>query len=384
MLKPIDHIFKEDFQHTKCVYLGFTSCQIQQMRSLWIVGAIIALMVLAKIFLFPAKEEKKSGPGGPGGSKGGSMPVDVYLAKKQDNTQEIYASGTLVANEAVDLKPEMSGRIVKLNISEGNLVQKGQLIAKIYDADILARLKKNKYEEELAAQVEARQKKLLDINAISKEEYDLALNKVNTLGADREALEVALAQTEVRAPFSGRIGLKNISVGAYVTPAITIATLVQTNPIRMDFSIPEKYVANIKQGSKVDFGMDRSNEKFTGTITAIDPVIDEALRTLKVRATIGNPGDKFRPGMFTRVHVKLGATRSIMVPSETLIPFIGGKKIYVMKGGKAVEQNVVTGLRTADKVEILEGINEGDSIVASGIMALKDGQSVKTKKVINP
>ncbi|MBP6398144.1 MAG: efflux RND transporter periplasmic adaptor subunit [Saprospiraceae bacterium] len=356
------------------------------MRSLWIVGAVIALMVLAKIFLFPAKEEQKSGPGGPGGGKGkgGTMPVDIYLAKKQENAQEIFASGTMVANEEVELHPEMSGRIVKLNISEGNLVQKGQLIAKIYDADIMARLKKNKYEAELAAQVEARQKKLLDINAISKEEYDLALNKVNTLGADRESLEVALAQTEVRAPFTGRIGLKAISVGAYVTPATTIATLVQTNPIRMDFSVPEKYAGNVNKGSKISFGLDGSAHKFDGTVTAIDPKIDEALRTLKIRATVANAAEKFRPGMFVKVNVKLGSTQSILVPSETLIPFIGGKKIYVMKGGKAVEQNVVTGLRTSDKVEILEGINVGDSIVASGIMALKDGQSVKAKKVLNP
>lgn len=356
------------------------------MRSLWIVGAVIVLMVLAKIFLFPAKEEQKSGPGGPGGGKGKgpAMPVDIYLAKKQENTQEIYASGTLVANEAVELRPEMSGRIVKLNISEGNLVQKGQLIAKINDADIMARLKKIKYEEELAAQVEARQKKLLNINAISKEEYDLALNKVNTLGADREALEVALAQTEVRAPFSGRIGLKSISVGAYVTPATTIATLVQTNPIRMDFSVPEKYVGNISKGSKVSFGLDGSSQKYEGTISAIDPSIDETLRTLKVRATVANNNDKFRPGMFVKVNVRLGSTLSILVPSETLIPFIGGKKIYIMKGGKAMEQNVLTGLRTSDKVEILEGANVGDSIVASGIMALKDGQPIKAKKVINP
>ncbi|MBK8700661.1 MAG: efflux RND transporter periplasmic adaptor subunit [Saprospiraceae bacterium] len=355
------------------------------MRSLWIVGLVIIAMVIGKLFLFSDKQEKTGGPGGgTGQGKGGAIPVDIYLAKKQENANVIYASGTMIANEEVELKSETSGRLIKLNISEGNFVQKGQLIAKLHDADILARLKKIKYEEELAAQVEARQKKLLDINAISKEEYDLALNKVNTLSADKEALQVALAQTEVRAPFSGRIGLKNISVGAYLTPSITIATLVQTNPIKMDFTIPEKYNDRVKKGSKVSFGLDGSSDKFAGTVMAVDPKIDENLRTLKVRCTITNSGEKFKPGMFVKVDVNLGSTQSILVPSETLIPFIGGKKIYVVRGGKATEQNVITGVRSDKMVEILEGLQVGDSIVASGIMSMKNGQGIKIKKVINP
>ena len=127
---------------------------------------------------------------------------------------------------------------MKLNLREGTFVKKGELIAKIKDDDILAQVKKVSIEEALANQIEARQKKLLEIEAISKEEYEISLNKVSTLKADKELLAVQLAKTEIRAPFSGRIGLKYISEGAYVTPNTLIASLVQTNPLKIDFSIP--------------------------------------------------------------------------------------------------------------------------------------------------
>jgi membrane fusion protein, multidrug efflux system len=355
------------------------------MRSLLIVGTLILTLIVAKLFFFKSNDASNDkGPAAAmGNKKGGTMPVDVFLAKEQSNSNEIFASGTLVANEEVELRCEASGRITHLYIKEGTNVGKGQLIAKLNDADIVARLKKIKYEEELAAQVEARQKKLLDINAISKEEYDIAVNKINILSADKEALQVALAQTEVRAPFSGKIGLKNISVGAYVNPTIPIATLVQTNPIKMDFSIPEKYVSRISVGRKVSMSIEGGKSNLDATIIAIDPKIDETLRTVKVRTSLPNQQAALMPGMFTKVSVPLGATKSIMVPTEVIIPFVGGKKIYLLKGGKAIETKITTGLRTETQVEALQGLAIGDSVIASGIMNIKNDQKVKVKKVLN-
>lgn len=354
------------------------------MRSLLIVGALILTLIVAKLFFFKSDDAATDkNPAAMGNKKGGPMPVDIILAKEQSNSNEIFASGTLVANEEVELRCEASGRITHLYIKEGSNVAKGQLIAKLNDADIVARLKKIKYEEELAAQVETRQKKLLDINAISKEEYDIAVNKINTLSADKEALQVALAQTEVRAPFSGKIGLKNISVGAYVNPTIPIATLVQTNPIKMDFSIPEKYVSRISLGRKVSMAIEGGKSEVNATIIAIDPKIDETLRTVKVRTSLPNPQATLMPGMFTKVSVPLGATKSIMVPTEVIIPFVGGKKIYLLKGGKAVETTITTGLRTETQVEALQGLSIGDSVIASGIMNIKNDQKVKVKKILN-
>ena len=357
------------------------------MRAILAVIIIIVVLVVGKIFFFTGEEQiaDKKGAAGPAmvNEKAKAMPVDIYLAKLESVSNEIFASGTMVANEEVELKSETSGRLTRLDISEGALITKGQLIAKINDADIQAKLKKVRYERELATQILARQKSLLNINAISKEEYDIVVNKVNTLSADKEALQVALAQTEVRAPFSGRIGLKYISVGAYLTPTITIATLVQTNPIKMDFSIPEKYSSHIKKGKTVQFSQDGSNTKYSATILAIDPKIDESLRTLKVRSTAPNKEGKFMPGMFVKVSAPLEKTESIMVPSQILIPFVGGKKLYVLKNGMAEERSVTTGLRTEDMVEVIEGVSVGDSLVASGLMSLKKGQALRASKVLN-
>jgi membrane fusion protein, multidrug efflux system len=366
------------------------------MRSIAAVVVLILGLILYKVGCTGKKEDAKvplagSAPsaspgGGKGGYGGGDMPisVDVVVAESVVNTDEIFASGSLVANEEVELRSEASGRVIALYFKEGSAVNKGQLIAKINDADILARLKKLKYEAELAANIEARQKKLLDINAISREEYEVSLNKTNTLSADREVLEVALSQTEIRAPFSGKIGLKNISVGSYLNPGAPIATIVQTNPIKVDFAMPEKYSHRLSNGRQVTLAVEGKAGERNATIIAIDPKIDEALRTVKVRASLSNVDGKFMPGMFVKVNVPLGANKAIMIPTDAIIPFVGGKKIYVLKNGKSEERDIATGLRTDTHVEVLSGLSVGDTIVASGLMNIKNDQKVKVKKVITP
>jgi membrane fusion protein, multidrug efflux system len=370
-------------------------------KAIYIVGAIIAALIVLKLTVLSPKSKDNAqgsgggappsasnaqggkpsgGPGGGGPGGGGKpMPVDVLIAKETSNSSSVFSSGTLVANEEVDLRSEASGILTNLFIKEGTLVSKGQLIAKINDADIKARIKKLNYEEELAKQTEARQKKLLDINAISKEEYDLAVNKINTLSADKESLMVALKQTEVRAPFTGKIGLKSISVGAYLSPSVSIARLIQTNPIKMDFTIPEKYSSRVKLGTKVMMSTDGSNEERQAIVTAIDPKIDEALRTIKVRTTLPNANGALVPGMFVKVKVPLGAAQTIMLPTESIIPFAGGKKVYVVRNGKAKEASINSGMRTERELEVISGIKAGDTIIISGLMNIKDGQGVKPK-----
>ncbi|MEM6320867.1 MAG: efflux RND transporter periplasmic adaptor subunit, partial [Bacteroidota bacterium] len=265
---------------------------------------------------------------------------------------------------------------------EGAYVKKGQLIAKLDDADLVAQLKKLKYEEELAAQTEARQNKLLEINAISKEEYDLAVNRVNTLSADKEFLQVQLEKTSVVAPFSGRMGFKNISQGAYITPSVVIANLVQTNPVKLDLSVPEKYAGKIKTGQPLNFTIDGEETTFTAKVLAINPKIDEELRTLKVRAVATNNGEKLLPGMFIRVEVPLGEEKSIMIPTESVIPILKGKKVFVMKNGKAEERVIRTGLRTDTKIQVEEGLEVGDSVITSALMSVKAKSAVRLRDVV--
>lgn len=361
------------------------------MRSIIIIAAIILSMFLIKTFFF--NKERTQAPGsmvsnapssGGQGNKVTSppLPVNIYIAEEQVINNEIFSSGTLVANEEVELRSESSGRLIHIYVKEGGWVKEGQLLAKLNDADIVAKIKKIKFEQDLAAQIEIRQKKLLDINAISREEYEISANKVNTLQADKEALEVALAQTEIRAPFSGKIGLKNISKGAYLTPNISLVHLVQTNPIKIDFSVPEKYGSLLPPGRKIKFQPDGGNQFYEASIIAADSKIDETLRTIKLRASFPNPDGKFVPGSFVKVSASLGNNKSIMIPSEAIIPFVGGKKIFKLINGKAIETSITSGLRTDTSVEITSGVNIGDTIIVSGIMNLKDKQNVTAKKPI--
>ena len=356
------------------------------MRPLILIIVIIAALALLKIYVWD-KDEKSDNPAGMPASgslgKQSALPVDIYVASTVETDNTIYASGTLVANEQVELKSEVSGRLVELRISEGSYVKKGELIAKLNDNDLRAQLKRLEYEDQLAIQVEARQRKLLDINAISKEEYDLAMNKVNTLGADRELLEVQLEKTEVRAPFSGRIGFKNISEGAYITPSVVIANLVQINPVKIDFSIPEKYANEVHVGQEALFEVDGVNDRFLAKVFAVDPVVDEDLRTLRLRARADNSLGLLRPGMFVRVELPLGSRESIMIPTESVMPILKGKIVYLFKNGLATETKVTTGLRTDKTVQILDGMEVGDSVIVSALMTLKPDLKVQVQEVVN-
>ncbi len=269
---------------------------------------------------------------------------------------------------------------MSLNIKEGSRVGIGQMIAKIKDTDLKAQLKKLNFEVELAKQTEARQKKLLDINAISKEEYEITANKINTLAADKELIQANLDKTVLKAPFSGKIGMKNVSEGAYVTPATSLATLVQTNPVKIDFSVPEKYSTQIKVGSVLKFEVEGQPDAYSANVVAIDPKIDPNLRTLRIRASAKNNADRLVPGMFVKVTLDLAASQAIMIPTEAIVPVLKGKKVYVVKNGKATEVLIETGIRTDKDVQVTKGLNAGDSLIVTGIMSLKKDAPVKVKK----
>ena len=357
------------------------------MRPILILGGIILALILGKLFLFPESDEEKGGQaksgagaakGGKGG--GGAVPVEVYLAKMEKIDNILYAPGTVVPNEEVELKAEMAGRLVKLNLREGAAVTKGQLIAKINDKELQAQLAKLEFNAALVRNREERQKKLLKIEAISQEEYEIAMNSVSTSEADKDLIMAQLEKTEIRAPFSGTIGLKSISEGAYLSPGTPVATLVQTNPVKIDFTIPEKYARDIRLGSTVRLGLDGDVTRYPARVVALDPKVDENLRTQRVRAILPNPGKLFVPGMFVKVQVDLSNnSTAIMIPTDAIVPVLKGKKVFVKKNGTAQEVMVTTGLRTDQKVQITEGLKTGDSLIVTGIMALKADAAVKVK-----
>jgi membrane fusion protein, multidrug efflux system len=377
------------------------------MRTFIAIALVIIILILGKVFFFAKPENKEGGGGGGpqsgargGGSGGGGngagnasgggggmgggggqpISVAVIVTKFEDIDNKITSSGTILPNEEVELRAEASGRLIELNIREGSVIAKGQIIAKIKDTDLKAQLQKLEFEETLAKQIEARQKKLLEINSISKEEYEIAANKINTLNADKDLIKAQLEKTVLKAPFGGRIGFKNVSEGAYVTPATNLATLVQMNPVKIDFTIPERYSSQLRIGSEIKFEVDGQASGFHARIAAIDPKIDPELRTMKIRAIAQNSKGNLMPGMFVRVTADLARERSIMIPTETIIPILQGKKVFVKKDGKATEVMITTGIRTEKTVQILSGLSVGDSLITSGIMALKKDAPVKAKK----
>lgn len=348
-----------------------------KIKTVLIIVLFVGSLLTIKFLFFPSessKGEKK------GGNSGGGAPSNVtaIIIKAEKLSNEVYASGTILANEEVQLQPELSGKIIQLNFQEGSRVSRGQLLVKINDADLQANYKKLQLQYALADQKLQREKKLLDINGISQEEFDIIQNQYNVIKSEMDFATAQIAKTEIKAPFDGVIGLKHVSEGAYVSSNTVIANIQQINPVKIDFSVSERYSSIVKKGDKLSFTIEGNEEKFMAQIFAIEPKIDMATRTLQVRAICSNTKGDIYPGSFARVQLALNDIDSaLMVPTEAVIPDLKGKKVYRIKDGKAESIKIITGLRTDEKIQVTEGLSIGDTIIVRGIMSLKPGASVK-------
>lgn len=285
--------------------------------------------------------------------------------------------GAIEANEVVDLKSEISGLVEQLNFEEGGHVTSGQILIKINDSELRAQLEQAQTRSNLASENERRANLLLEKEAISQEEYDIASADYRTAKSQIQLIQAQLNKTVIKAPFSGTIGLRSISKGSYITPTTPIAQLVNMTKVKIQFSIPEKYAAKVKVGEQVKFTVQGSEEVFQARIYALDPLIEESTRTLRVRALADNGKNRLIPGSFANVTFPLETiTDGLLVPTEALIPIQNGKKLFVKNQGKAKEVLVETGGRTDALVLITKGITEGDTILTSGVMSLRDGSPV--------
>jgi membrane fusion protein, multidrug efflux system len=293
--------------------------------------------------------------------------VDVLVAATKPMSNTLEVNGTVVANEYVELHPEASGRLTYLFVPEGKLIKKGTLIAKINNADLQAQVDKSKVSLELAMKTEQRDKQLLAVNGINQADYDAALNIVNGFRADIEYNQALLDKTLLKAPFDGYIGLRQVSVGAYVSPTTLIATLLQLDRIKVDFVIPEDYSSVLKVGSTVDVEMDENGKTRKAQIVAVEPQVNLATRNMTVRALLEN--NNANPGSFVKVQVKSGLNkRAIMIPTNALIPDDKNNQVVLVKNGTASFVNVTTGIRLSNNVEITAGIKEGDTVVITGVL----------------
>lgn len=306
--------------------------------------------------------------------------VDVMLAATQSVTGNFEANGSVTPNEAVEIRPEISGRLTYLYLPEGARVSQGTVLAKINDADLQAQLGKIKVQLALAEKTETRLKKLIDINGINQADYDAALTQVNSLKADITVLQAQLEKTIVKAPFSGVLGLRIISPGAYVTPQNILATLQQVDKVKIDFSVPEEYGYLIKKGNSISVQSIESSQKRKATIIATEPQINATTRNLKVRAIL--EGSPLSAGSFVKVDIATGGTNNaILVPSSAVIPDARAKKIVVVRGGKGVFIEVETGSRSAANVAITKGLKIGDSIVVTGVLFVRPNLPLKIRSV---
>ncbi len=310
--------------------------------------------------------------------------VDGYIIKTEAFSETIEVPGSVLANEVTEIHPEVSGRVVRLNVREGQFVSRGTIIAKIYDGDLQAQLKKYQAQLGIARANEERASKLLAIQGISQQDYDATLLNVRNIQADIEIVRTEIARTEVRAPFSGKMGLKGISPGAYVTPATVIATINQVSTLKIDFSVPEKYTGMIRNGQIVSFTTEGNSREYSARVMATESNVDVANRSLTVRAVVNSTTEGLVPGSFARVKIIFPPNSSaIFVPTNSVIPTGRDKQVIVSVDGRANFNNVETGVRDSSRIEIVRGLKPGDTILVTGIMSTRANDSLAFGKIVN-
>lgn len=345
-----------------------------------IFGLIILILSLAIISCNDEKEG--AGPSTGAGPQAQVITADALIISTRALSADIEIPGTILANETTEVRPEVPGRVVQLNVREGSFVGKGALLAKLYDGDLQAQLRKLDVQLKIAQQTEDRQAQLLKIQGISQQEYDLSLLQVSNLKADMDIVREAIRKTEVRAPFSGKLGLRNISNGAYVTSATIVTTISQVSQLKIQFNVPEKYGSQLKNGQPVNFTVDGSQKTFTANIIATEVMMDENTRSLAIRALVKNADSALIPGVFAKVRIVLGKNEeAILIPTIVVQPQGRKKLVYLYKGGKSVPVDITTGTRDSSNVQVLTGLSVGDTVITTGLLFLRPGADVKLKKI---
>lgn len=350
-------------------------------RSRRLIYAAIGVIVVAGA-LIPRLLSSPSGKSGPrmgGGAR--EVSVEAVTLVPRTLTERLTTTGTVRANEDVELVAEISGKVDAIHFQEGRRVKAGQLLLEIDDSQLRAERERALHRVNLAERSEARQRRLLADGLVSQEEYDFAQGELNVLRAELELAESRLVKTGIPAPFGGIIGLRDVSVGSYLTPQTRIATLQDVNPVKVDFSVPEKYAGYLRTGVEIQFRTKGSDEIHTGTVSAVEPLVDLDTRSLTVRATSPNPDGSLVPGAFADVEIVVREIEdALAVPNRAVIPELGGKKVFVFEDGEARPRSVRTGLRTAEIVEVTEGLEAGDQVIVTAIQRLRPGLAVRIEE----
>lgn len=341
---------------------------------LWLLAALIVLALLAARFV---RTEDDHGGGPPARTSSMPLAVDIRTIEPQRLAEVLSTTGTLYADERIEVVSEIAGKVQQIAFQEGARVQEGALLVQIDDRELRAERERIAARVELANRRRERQEQLYRDGLISEQDRDTAATEAAALAAELSQIEVRLDKTQIRAPFSGVVGLRRVSEGAFVSPQTRVTTLVDADPIKLEFAVPERYAARLRPGDTVDFSVEGVDGSRTATVYAIEPSVDAATRTVPVRARSANASGALLPGAFADVRLPISEVEgALAVPSIAIIPELGGKKVFVVEEGKAQPRQIVTGIRTEDRVEVTRGLEAGDRVITSGLQRLRPGLPV--------
>jgi RND family efflux transporter, MFP subunit len=329
-------------------------------------------IAIAVPILFSCQQKKQTLPQ----KEKAAIVVDVLVTGNEDVTSSLEVNGTVLSNEMVELRPETSGRLIYLNIPDGAKVKQGTVLARVNDAELQAQLEQQKSQLDLAQKTEKRLANLLKVNGVNQADYDAAVNQLATIQANIKVTTALIDKTVIKAPFNGELGIREVSPGAYVTPSTLIGTLQQTDKVKIDFTIPETYSDVVKKGDKIRIQTNEKGESFEAAISAIEPQINSTTRSVKARALLSS--GLLSPGAFVKVMIDQ-KRQGIRVPSNAIIPDALSSQLVVVHKNKAVFTSVETGTRDARFVEITKGLNQGDSVIISGMLFVRPNSPVKVK-----
>jgi len=350
---------------------------------------IMSKQIVSVLFIFfliacSNSSSKENASAQKGQERPANPPIQAegYIVKTRAMSEDLEVPGTLLPYEETEIRPEISGRLVALNIREGASVARGTLLAKLFDGDLQAQLQKLQVQLQISEKTVERYKELLKIQGISQQEYDLAELQVNNLKADMDLVRVNIGKTQIRAPYSGKLGLRNVSMGAYVSPTTLLTTLRKVDQLKVSFTVPEKYSSLMKNGNQVKLSLEGQKQKFIATVIATENSIEANTRTLKVLAVVNAMGTPLVPGAFAKVNLQMDKNnQAIVVPTQAIIPQARNKKVLVYTNGAARSVVVETGLRDSSYVQIESGLNVGDTVLTTGLLAVRPDSKVKLVRV---
>lgn len=354
-----------------------TICRMKKYvkRFLWIALpiALAAWIIIPRLGNKAGEETGKSQRNAPRGK----LPVTGIIARNAMTGSGVPITGSMLANEEVELVAEIVGKVRKIYFEEGSFVKKGQLLLKVDDADLQAQLTRSEFQKKLLSEKLERQRILLKRESISREAFDQLQTDYNMLEADIELLKVKISRTEIRAPFDGEMGFRYVSEGSYVQPSSKIATIVDNSVLKFEFAIPERYADNQLKNREVYFYVTGSDKLYSANVYAVDPLIDVKTRMILLRARFQNRNHELMPGMFAKGNMVFGGMNEfIAVPTEAVVPEMDGKRLWIVRNGKAVSVPVETENRDEKNVGVVSGIAVGDTVLTGGLMQLREGMEV--------